>query len=155
MSTPVTTASTNTFEAFLWKHDEESWSGVITTLLRSIHEVDKSAVQIWFHFYPLSLFKALNTASDPEKLTRQLLLQGDFYLRNQIDSSHRFLYGHRYWPTVKVAVEKRASNFDAKSQQTLADEILELAKQTASELKVQPSLLVGITAVAFMTLQQV
>jgi ferredoxin len=155
MSTPVTTASTNTFEAFLWKHDEESWSGVITTLLRSIHEVDKSAVQIWFHFYPLSLFKALNTASDPEKLTRQLLLQGDFYLRNQIDSSHRFLYGHRYWPTVKAAVEKRASNFDAKSQQTLADEILELAKQTASELKVQPSLLVGITAVAFMTLQQV
>src|SRR6266508_3326791 len=126
MSTTIT-ETRNSFEKLLWKQDEESWSGVITALLRSIHEVDKTAVQIWFAFYPLSLFEALRAAADPEQLARRLLLQGDYYLKNQIDSSHTFLYGHRYWPEVKKAVEQRATSFESKPDAGLADEILAVA----------------------------
>ena len=36
------------FEHFLAKHDEEAWLASLTVLLRSIHEVDKTATQIWF-----------------------------------------------------------------------------------------------------------
>ena len=112
MSTSATTAVTETpFETFLNQHDEEAWSATLTALLRSIHEVDKSATQIWFGFYPLGLWQALTDSEDPEKLARELLLQGNFYLKDQIDASHKFLYGHRYWPQVKQAVEQHADSW--------------------------------------------
>ncbi len=142
----------NPFENFLARHDEEAWSAALTTLLRSIHEVDQNATQIWFAFYPLALFQALAAAEDPEKLRQQLLMQGKFYLRDQIDSSHTFLYGHRYWPEVKRAVEQQAREFN--DQESLADQILAVAQKVAASLKVDRSLVVGITAVAFMTVQQ-
>ena len=129
--------------------------GHLTTLLRSIHEVDKNATQIWFAFYPLSLFRALQQAEDKDELAKQLLMQGHYALKDQVDSSHTFLYGHRYWPQVKKAVEAFAQNFDGNSAAQLSDQILDVARQTAASSKVEVSLLVGITAVAFMTIQQV
>lgn len=140
------------FDNFLAKHDEESWSAALTTLLRSIHEVDQNATQIWFAFYPLSLFQALARAEDPEKLRQQLLMQGTFYLRDQIDSSHTFLYGHRFWPEVKAEMQKHAQGFN--EQEALPDQILAVAQKVAQQKKVDRSLVVGITAVAFMTVQQ-
>jgi Ferredoxin len=141
------------FEAFLNEHDEEAWSATLTALLRSIHEVDRNATQIWFAFYPLGLFQTLAQAEDPEKLSRQLLMQGNFYLKDQIDTSHTFLYGHRYWPEVKAAVQKHGAGFD-RSASSLSDQITAVAGDVAKTLKVDNSLVVGITAVAFMTVQQ-
>lgn len=141
------------FENFLNQHDEEAWSAALTTLLRSIHEVDRNATQIWFSFYPLGLFLALERAEDPQKLAQQLLMQGDYSLRNQIDSSHRFLYGHRFWPEVKRETQKHAREFDG--QASLSDQILAVAQKAALSAKIDPSLVVGITAVAFMTVRQV
>ena len=141
------------FETFLNQQNEEAWSAALATLLRSIHEVDRNATQIWFAFYPLPLFSALQAAEDREKLAHELLLQGDYELKTQIDTSHRFLYGHRFWPQVKRAVEQHAANADAFGK--LADQILAVAGRVAGELKKDESLLVGITAVAFMTVQQV
>lgn len=140
------------FETFLKQHDEEAWSAALTTLLRSIHEVDRNATQIWFSFYPLSLFQALERAEDAETLAQRLLMQGKFYLRDQIDSSHTFLYGHRYWPQVKHAVQQHAREFSGTT--SLSDQILSVAQQVAKQLKVDPSLVIGITAVAFMTIRQ-
>jgi ferredoxin len=140
------------FEDFLKQHDEESWSATLTTLLRSIHEVDRNATQVWFSFYPLSLFQALEQSDDRATLEQRLLLQGKFYLKNQIDSSHTFLYGHRYWPDVKNAVQKHARAFSDSDNRSLADQILSVAKEVA---KVDQSLVIGITAVAFMTIRQV
>ena len=145
--------STSQFEAFLNEHDEEAWSATLTTLLRSIHEVDRNATQIWFAFYPLALFQALSNAEDPELLSQRLLMQGKFYLKDQIDSSHTFLYGHRYWGAVKAAVQKHATNFSA-TQDSLSDQILGVAAEVAKSQKIDKSLLLGITAVAFMTMQQ-
>src|SRR3982751_1595379 len=110
------------FEKFLSQQNEESWSATLTTLLRSIHEVDRNATQIWFAFYPLALFQTLTQAEDVEKLTQQLLMQGNFYLRDQIDSSHTFLYGHRFWPHVKDAVQKHAASFEPTTS-SLSDQI--------------------------------
>ena len=142
------------FEDFLKQHDEESWSATLTALLRSIHEVDRNATQIWFSFYPLSLFQALDNADDPETLEQRLLLQGKFYLKDQIDSSHTFLYGHRFWPEVKSAVQKHARDFRPGYLQSIADQILSVAQQVAEQAKVDQSLVIGITAVAFMTIRQ-
>lgn len=148
------TSGLTPFETFLNEHDEEEWLGAVTTLLRSIHEVDKSATQIWFAFYPLRLFKALQTANDPELLARQLLLQGHYYLKDQIDTSHTFLYGHRYWPQVKRAIADHAVRW-TRTNNSLADQILDVANKVANELKIDVALVVGITAVGFMTVQQV
>ena len=142
------------FETFLSQHDEEAWSATLATLLRSIHEVDRNATQIWFAFYPLSLWQALKEAEDRERLVQQLLLQGDFELKNQIDSSHAFLYGHRFWPQMKKAIEQHADSFSPTARVPLADQILNVARCVALQVKKDESLLVGITTVAFMTVQQ-
>ena len=145
---------TTPFEIFLKQHDEESWAATLTTLLRSIHEVDRNATQIWFSFYPLSLFEALERSEDRETLAQRLLLQGKFYLKDQIDSSHTFLYGHRYWPEVKQTVQKHAREFSSGDTRSLADQILAVAQQVAQQAKLDQSLVIGITAVAFMTMRQ-
>ena len=145
---------TTAFEKYLTQQDEDSWSAAITTLLRSTHDVDKNALQIWFAFYPLSLFEVLQNCDDPEKLKQKLLLQGSYLLRDQIDSSHHFLFGHRYWPDVKKAVEEHAKSFIPPTG-GLADEVLRVAGQVASSGKTELSLVTAITAIAFMTLRQV
>ena len=140
------------FESYLKQQDEEAWSAALTTLLRAIHEVDRNATQIWFAFYPLSLFQALEQAEDPEKLAQQLLMQGHYQLKEQIDSSHTFLYGHRFWPEVKTAVQKYAREFSESGP--LADQILAVTQEAAKQAKVDAPLVIGITAVAFMTIRQ-
>src|SRR5687767_8349521 len=131
MTTTFMTNSTEaSFETFLNQHDEEAWAAILTTLLRSIHEVDRNATQIWFAFYPLSLFRALTESDDAGELARQLLMQGNYQLRDQIDTSHKFLYGHRFWPAVKKAVESSAASF--KEAVPLADQILKVAREVAA-----------------------
>lgn len=146
--------NSNPFEQFLQQQDEEAWAGALTTLLRSVDEVDKNATQIWFSFYPLALARALETAADPQKLAAQLLMQGDYQLKDQVDSSHRFLYGHRYWPSVKKAIDGLAVNFSPAAGAGLSDEILKVARAVAQQEKVNESLTTGITAVGFMTARQ-
>jgi ferredoxin len=165
MSTiPRQTKTETPFEEFLKQHDE-GWPSTIVALVPAIHEIDKAATQIWFAFYPLELFRELEQSADPEALMRDLLMQGNYYLKDQIDSSHKFLYGHRFWPEVKKAVEEhadlwhglQAATFAAPpsvSATTLGDQILAVARDVAELLKVDQSLLLGITAVAFMTVRQ-
>lgn len=155
MMTTINNRITETpFETYLNQHGEEAWAATLTTLLRSLHDVDKNATQIWFSFYPLSLFRAFQSAPNAEQLSAQLLMKGVYHLKDQVDSSHKFLYGHRYWPEVKKAVETFAATFNASDTAPLSDQILKVTCQVAQTLKVGESLVVGITAVAFMTMQQ-
>src|SRR5256885_9559737 len=149
------------FDTFLNQQNEEAWASALATLLRSIHEVDRNATQIWFAFYPLSLFCALREAGDRDKLVQQLLLQGDYELKDQIDRSHQFLYGHRFWPQIKRAVAAHADEWhrlqsvsaeasQAKAYATsLPDQILAVTRDVAKQSKIDESHLVGITAIAF------
>lgn len=115
------------FETYLEQQTEEAWTAALVTLLRSVHEVDRNATQIWFAFYPLSLHRALQDTDDREKLVRALLLQGDYELKAQIDSSHHFLYGHRFWPQVKKAVEQHAEGVGG--QQGVGGRVLGVKEQ--------------------------
>lgn len=150
----MTNSTETPFETYLNQQGEEAWAATLTTLLRSIHEVDKNATPIWFSFYPLSLHRALGESPDAERLAAQLLMQGVYRLADQVDSSHRFLYGHRYWPEVKQAVEQFAAGADAADNAQLSDQILKVAGEVAQRGRFDKSLAVGITAVAFMTVQQ-
>src|SRR6185503_7071563 len=103
--TAIGSSGEQLFEAFLNRHDDEAWREIIHTLGPDIHEVDRTATEIWFYFFPLALQRALQWAGDPAQLARKLSLEGKYRLEDQIDSSHAFLYGHRYWPQVKAAVK--------------------------------------------------
>ncbi len=143
------------FETYLNQHDEHAWSNAIAELLPSIHEVDRTATQIWFAFFPLALARVLQEAADQAQLAQALLLQGKYYLKDQIDSSHDFLYGHRSWSQAKQVVAERAESGAPARDSTLADLIREVAGRVATAHRIEPSLVIGITAVALMTLQQV
>ncbi len=142
------------FENYLNKHDEKDWEKVLETLLSAIHEVDRNAVKIWFRFYPLALHRFLENAEDKEKVVQQFVIKGDFELKDQIDSSHEFLYGHRFWKQVKAEIETQAKQFDSDNAD-LANVIKKIAATVAGEVKRDESLLVGIAAVGLMTLAQV
>jgi ferredoxin len=145
---------TTPFEAFLAAHDDGAWAATVQELLPSIHEVDRTATQIWFRFFPLALLRAFEQSDDPARLAQELLMQGRWYLKDQPDSSHTFLYGHRFWPEVKRAV-MRAAEGEVKPGATLAEVVREVARAVASERKTDESLATGIAAVGLMTLEQV
>ncbi|HUP41193.1 MAG TPA: hypothetical protein VM115_13800, partial [Vicinamibacterales bacterium] len=103
------------FQSFLKQHDAAAWQRTIDALRPHIHEVDRDATQIWFHFFPLELAEAIAESTDLAQLAITFRLDGKFNLADQVDSSHWFLYGHRYWPEVKAAIVARAESKGAPS----------------------------------------
>src|SRR5438270_1687995 len=140
-------------ELFLNEHDDEAWRDALAELSHATHEVDRTATRIWFYFFPLALLRAFEQSEDPEALAQELLMQGKWFLKDQIDSSHTFLYGHRLWPEVKLAVARAAEAKDAPVGRTLGEVIRAVARAAAAERKVDESLAVGIAAVGLMTLR--
>jgi ferredoxin len=134
------------------------WSSALEAILPDIHEVDRDATRIWFSFFPLALADAYETAADAQAVTRRLRLQGHARLVDgQIDSSHRFLYGHRYWPIAKGAVITRADR-DAQSPSAARDLVgivRDVIADVAAAAHVDRPLVSGIAFVALMTLRQV
>jgi ferredoxin len=143
------------FESFLKQHDGTAWGSAREALLPSIHGVDRNALHIWFHFFPLPLAEAFAQSDNPGGLATELRLDGNYRLADQIDTSHWFLYGHRYWPQVKAAIVKRAESPSAASSLDLATIIHSLAKDAAAAASADESLLMAIAAVGLMTMQQV
>ena len=142
-------------QAFIEKlesHTEADWLSAVESLLPSIHDVDRNAVQIWFRFYPLDLVRFLENAEDGEQAIKGINLEGDFGVLDKIDTSHRFLYGHRYWPQVKQAVIARADS-DADFSD-LKSEISNIAKTVAKEAKADEKLTTAIAAIGLVTLVQ-
>lgn len=141
------------FEEHIGHFTENQWLETVSRLLPEIHEVDRNATQIWFRFYPLSLHRHLERAEDLESTLHGFAMQGDYALNTQIDTSHNFLWGHRFWADVKHATIERSSAFEDEKMD-LANEIRMIAKSVAAGTKQDSSLLIGITAVGLMTLVQ-
>lgn len=144
---------TTKFENFLNTIEEKEWLKVVSDLSSAIHEADRDAVQIWFRFYPISLYRYLQNIDDKAVAVQKFVLQGDWELKNQIDSSHYFLYGHRFWKVVKKAIEQRVESFDGATDLTI--EAKQLAQNVANETKSNITLTLGISLVGLMTLAQV
>ena len=156
--------TTSDLVAYLQKFTEPEWLSAIEELLPEIHEVDRKAVQIWFRFFPLELHRHVQAAQDRDEMIRGFALQGDFELKNQIDTSHHFLFGHRYWKAVKAAIEAAAMSVPpavaggltgSPDTNWLTNTIRTIAKSAATEAKADTSLFTAITAVGLMTLNQV
>ena len=139
--------------SLLERLDDADWRKLVNELQMAIHPVDQRATYIWFAFFPVKLNQALALSPDPEETAKRLLLKGRYRLADQVDSSAEFIYGHRYWPEVKRAVAEYAET--ANSTAPLADQIREVARKVAKNVKASESLLVGITAVAFSSMRQV
>ena len=134
----------------LCRYSADDWRHAVETLAPEIHDIDRNATRIWFAFYPLDLFLALEAAEDPAAYARSLGLMGRWRLTDQIDRSHRFLYGHRFWPQVKSAV----AGMDTWPS-SLPAIIAQSADAACRTARVDRERLLGMAAVALMTLRQV
>jgi ferredoxin len=145
---------TTKFIDFLNKFSEKEWLDAVEKLLPEIHEVDRNAVQIWFRFYPLELFRYLENAEDRARAIQKFVMQGDFELKDQVDSSHRFLYGHRFWKETKDAIVAHIES-NGHEDSDLISIVKEIAKDAAQAAKTKECLTKGIVLVGLMTLVQV
>ena len=143
------------FRAFLNQHDEPAWDGVLADLEPSLHPVDREATRIWFGFWPLKLRRLLRESTDEAATAREYLLDGRYRLEHQLDESVDFLYGSIYWDRVKEALLQRSEAAPGQNLESLGSEIRKLADGVAARLKIEASLLLGISAVGFMAFQQV
>jgi len=142
--------------ANLARYSSSNWWRALDTLAAGIHPIDRDATRIWFAFFPLDLHLALEAArreggdEGEAALAQRLGLMGRWRLADQIDSSHRFLFAHRYWPQVKSAVSTATE-----APEPLPALITAVADAATRTARVDRDLLVGMTAVALMTLRQV
>lgn len=161
------------FVTYLSKFSESDWLAAIEELLHDIHEVDREAVQIWFRFYPLDLVRYINNSEDREATLNGIVFKGSLDLKDHIDTSHHFLYGHKFWPKVKRKIVKmveeplsptNGTNGPSKltngktervDEPLLIDLIKEVACSAASKLNVDRNLVNAIAAVGLATLNQV
>lgn len=143
----------NAYISALNNFAETDWLSAVESLLPTIHEVDRNAVQIWFRFYPLDLQKYLEAAEDIDRAKLGLALQGSFGLADKIDSSHNFLYGHRFWPHVHSAIVASAEAGENADDLTAA--ITNIAQRSADAGKTDVKLTTAIAAAGLMTLVQV
>lgn len=89
----------------------------VTELFTQIHPVDRVATQIWFAWWDRG------------------------HPAVPVDASHRFLYGHRYWPRVKVAI------VSAKITGDLIDDVMTISEAATRTVRVDQDHLLGITAI--------
>ena len=143
------------FYAFLCHHDQGDWDQLVEEMIPRIHPVDRTATPIWFSFWPLKLSQSLLKSEDPVQLAKDLELDGNYRLQNQLDHSVKFLFGSRYWWGVKRAVLAYTQDCSDPGSGSLEKHILRLAENLSDMEKISTSLLVGITAVAFMALRQI
>lgn len=134
----------------LCRYDAPEWQRAVDTLSAEMHPIDRNATRIWFAFFPLPLHLALEAAADPAEAAKRLGLMGHWRLSDQISSSHRFLFSHRYWPQVKSAVQS-PSDWPG----DLAALVSAVAEAAARTARVDREFLLGMSAVALMTLRQV
>ncbi len=144
----------NEYEKCLGNFDEKQWLAAVDLLAPAIHEVDRDATAIWFRFFPLGLHQFLANADDRAKEIQKFVIQGDYDLTDQIDVSHSFLYGHRYWKDVKTEIKHRAEVFAGDSID-IAAEARSIAAAASKAAGVGESLLIGVAVIGLMTLVQV
>lgn len=131
-------------------YDVAAWRRAVDVLSAEGHPIDRNATKIWFAFFPLELHEALAEAPDYHAAVRTLGLMGNWRLADQIDTSHRFFYAHRYWPQVKAAIEGAEPPFP----QDLAALSSGIADVAARRSRLDREFLLGITLAGLMTLRQ-
>jgi len=123
---------------------DHAWPTAVANLADRIHPVDRDATRIWFSLYPLVLHEPSAATLDRAAFEVFYQLRGSYRLSASVHTSHRFLYGHRYWPLARRAA------LEAAWQATLEETILSAARQ----MDAPEPLAIGMAAIALMTLRQ-
>lgn len=144
----------NPFAQYLQQFDEPDWHETLARLQDEIHPVDRNATRIWFGFWPMKLRLGLQQASDPLQQAKEWLLYGEYELDKALDSSVNFLYGSRWWSSVKKQVVDYADDPDPGAD-SLSDHIRAVTKAVARREQVAPDVLTGICAVGLMAFRQI
>jgi ferredoxin len=134
----------------LCTYSPADWRKAVDVLGPAMHEIDRAATRIWFAFFPLELHLADAQAQDKAAFARKYILMGNWRLAAQVDQSHRFLFAHRYWPQAKSSVQAVA----AAPVSDLPALVTAFAEASARTARVDRDMMVGISAVALMTLRQ-
>jgi ferredoxin len=134
----------------LCRYDTAAWQRAVDAVAAESHPIDRNATRIWFAFYPLDFFLTFQAAPDSASAVRVMGLMGRWLLADQVDTSHRFFYAHRYWPSIKAAVQR----FSTPPPDDLAALIGEVAEQASRTARVDREGLIGLSAAALMTLRQ-
>lgn len=129
-----------TFEAHLAGFSQADWATAANTLAPEIHPVDIDATRLWLAFFPIDITAALAGA------------MGTWRLADHVDSSHTFLYGHRYWPQTKRAVLAMAAEDSWPG--TLPEIITKVADHASRTSSVDRDQLIGVAIAGLMTLRQ-
>ena len=128
-------AMSTAFVDQLASYSETDWLDAVQDLLGCIHEVDRNAVRIWFRFYPLSLRRYLDSSENVEETVHAINMAGSFDLNEQIDTSHHFLYGHRFWKATKCAIQKEVDEYAGETR--LSEIVKEVGIRIAEKCKVE------------------
>ncbi len=109
---------------------------IVDHVAAATHPVDQDALRIWFSLWP-EMLPALAPRAEFYQLN------GAYLLDQVADTSHGFLYGHRYWSAVKQAF--------AKLETTSRWERIELSAQSSG---VPLEFALAMAAIAQMTFEQ-
>ncbi len=129
-----------TLEAHLARFSPAEWDTAVDTLAPEIHPIDIDATRVWLAFFPIETPAARADARAKGRLAEH------------IDSSHTFLYGHRYWPQARRAVLALAA--EASYPDALTEIITRVADHASRTSSVDRDQLIGIAIVGLMTLRQ-
>ncbi len=135
-------------------YGEDSWQTTLQALLPLVHNVDQDATRIWFALWPPSLHQKLDQSEDLNHTIHTLEIEGQCWLKEQLESSLSFFFAFQYWDKVREAVCSFAENLTS-CDENLGAQIHKVVKTLSSDLKIPESHLIGITAASLMSLQQV
>ena len=90
-------------ETFLRTQDNV-WPETLGELAGEIHPVDRAATRIWFSFFPLGFHEIVEREGGTRDFGAVYQARGVYRLKEMVDTSHWFLYGHAFWPDVKRVI---------------------------------------------------
>jgi ferredoxin len=139
----------------LMEFSDSAWTKAVESTLDRVHPVDRDALQIWFAFWPIRMKQLMDQAENPEVMAADILLRGDWRLENHIDSSHWFLFGHRYWPTVRTCLLEQISQSSGGQPDQWPDVLRKVTSAVANKSSTSEALVQAMVLIGLRTLQQV
>lgn len=127
---------------------DADWVPLLERLAPEFHPVDRDGLRIWFQMWPLFLHRLVEGSSDGVEVERFYQLKGSYRLSDLPDTSHRFLYSHRYWGQAKEGVAMLQATIDPE------DDLESLIRTVAARIQAPKELALGIAAIAWMTFRQ-
>lgn len=133
--------------------DQRAWDRAVRAILPDVHEVDRAATRIWFHFWPLKLARLVGR-DDASEIVRRYKLDGRFRLSEQLSESVELFHGYRFWREIREAVSSCGRLPEPCEPRDPEDLLREVAEKAAAEAGASLPVVLGIAAAATMAWQQ-